>query len=214
MEGNMNYKEFFKIIVEDIHTSTAATVDDDMLPVTCVIDMMDWDEKGLYFLTAKGKKFCDRLIKRKYIALSLLKGENTMSSLSISVRGNVKDIGREKLHSLFEKNKYMYEIYPTERSRESLTVFQIYSGSGELFDLSKKPIRRESFKFGEIKSYRMQYIINDNCIGCGLCVAACPQDCIDESSVPFKINQESCLHCGNCSLECQSDAVEFKNIEI
>ncbi|MGH4037948.1 MAG: 4Fe-4S binding protein [Sphaerochaeta sp.] len=210
----MNYKDFFKIIVEDIHTSTAATVDDEMLPVTCVIDMLDWDEKGLYFLTAKGKKFYDRLIKRKYIALSLLKGEDTMSSLSISVRANVKDIGREKLYSLFEKNKYMYKIYPTEKSREALTVFQIYSGSGELFDLSKKPIRRESFKFGKIKTYRMQYIINDNCIGCGLCVAACPQDCIDESSVPFKINQESCLHCGNCLSECQSDAVEFKNIEI
>ena len=36
-------------------------VDCDGLPVTCVIDMMYADENGLYFLTAKGKNFYQRL---------------------------------------------------------------------------------------------------------------------------------------------------------
>ena len=39
-----------------------ATVDENGLPVTCAIDMMDSDENGLYFLTAKGKGFYDRLL--------------------------------------------------------------------------------------------------------------------------------------------------------
>ena len=43
----------------------------------------------------------------------------------------------------------MFEIYPTEESRKALTVFQIYEGSGEWFDLSKKPIERASFTFGD-----------------------------------------------------------------
>ena len=42
----------------------------------------------------------------------------------------------------------MYEIYPTTESRQALTVFQIYEGSGVMFDLSKKPIERANFVFG------------------------------------------------------------------
>ena len=45
--------------------------------------MMDSDENGLYFLTAKGKNFYDRLIKRGYLALTAMKGEDTMSSVAI-----------------------------------------------------------------------------------------------------------------------------------
>ena len=57
----MNY---LKYLVEEIHTTVVATVDDAGLPVTAAIDMMDYDEGGLYFLTAKGKGFYDRLKKR------------------------------------------------------------------------------------------------------------------------------------------------------
>lgn len=34
------------------------------LPVTCAIDMMDSDGNSLYFLTAKGKSFYERLKKK------------------------------------------------------------------------------------------------------------------------------------------------------
>ena len=71
-----------------IHTTIVATVDDDGLPVTAAIDMMDSDENGLYFLTARGKGFYDRLKKREYIALTAIKGESTMTSVAVSVRGD------------------------------------------------------------------------------------------------------------------------------
>lgn len=48
----MNY---LKYLVEEIHTTVMATVDNKGLPVTCAIDIMDYDDTGLYFLTAKGK---------------------------------------------------------------------------------------------------------------------------------------------------------------
>lgn len=57
-------KKYLKYIVEQIHSTVVATVDENGLPVTCVIDMMDYDEDGLYFLTAKGKRFYDRLKAR------------------------------------------------------------------------------------------------------------------------------------------------------
>ncbi len=63
----MNY---LQCLVEKIHTVIAATVDENGKPVTCAIDMMDFDESGLYFLTAKGKGFYQRLKNKEYIALS------------------------------------------------------------------------------------------------------------------------------------------------
>ena len=169
----MNYLKF---VVDDIHTVVAATVDSNGLPVTCAIDIMDYDEKGLYFLTAKGKGFYQRLKGRGYIAFTGIRGSNTMSSAAVSVKGKVREIGRERLSDIFHKNPYMTEIYPTEESRKALTVFCVYEGEGEWFDLSKKPIERKSFVLGEDKATENGYFINGKCTGCESCIAVCPQN--------------------------------------
>ena len=202
------FEKYFRYLVEEIHTTIVATVDDEGLPVTAAIDMMDYDEDGLYFLTAKGKSFYDRLGKREFLALTAIKGEDTMSSVAVSVRGKVREIGYGMIPELFEKNPYMHEIYPTEESMHALTVFQIYEGTGEWFDLSKNPIERASFTFGGSQKKEEGYFITDACIGCGSCVAVCPQQCIDTSDIPHVIRQENCLHCGNCMSACPVGAVE------
>ena len=204
---DMEAKDYLRYISEVIHTTIVATVDDEGHPVTAAIDMMDSDENGLYFLTAKGKSFYDRLIKREYLALTALKGETTMTSIAVSVKGKVKELGSEKIPELFEKNPYMKEIYPTEESRKALTVFQIYEGSGEWFDLSKKPIERANFTFGGSKEKPEGYFITDACIGCGSCIAVCPQNCIRTDDILYEIEQEHCLHCGNCLSACPVGAV-------
>ena len=203
----MTAKDYLQLISDEIHTTIVATVDNEGLPITAAIDMMMSDERGLYFLTARGKSFYDRLTKRGYLALTALKGEDTMHSLAISLRGKVRELGPELLPVLFEKNLYMAEIYPTEASREALTVFQIYEGSGEYFDLSKRPIERASFSFGGAENRAEGYTITDACIGCGSCVAVCPQSCITGGEPPFMIRQEHCLHCGNCLRACPVGAV-------
>ena len=53
----MQTKDYFAYLVNEIHTCIVATVDDNGLPVTAAVDMMDCDENSLYFLTAKGKGF-------------------------------------------------------------------------------------------------------------------------------------------------------------
>lgn len=136
----MESRDYLSYLVQQIHTTIVATVDEKGLPVTAAIDMMDADENGLYFLTAKGKAFYDRLKKRGFLALTGLKGEDTMHCAALSLRGKVRELGSGLLSRLFEKNPYMNEIYPTVQSQEALTVFQIYEGSGEWFDLSQKPI--------------------------------------------------------------------------
>lgn len=86
----MNY---LKYLVEEIHTTVMATTDANDLPVTCAIDVMDYDDNGLYFLTAKGKNFYDRLKRNGYVALTGMKGKDTMSCVAVSLRGKVKEIG-------------------------------------------------------------------------------------------------------------------------
>ena len=131
-----------------------------------------------------------------------------MSRVALSLRGTVREIGEEKLEILLDKNPYMYEIYPTEESRKALSVFQIYEGVGDWFDLSKRPIERNSFSFGNHGLKDKGYFISDICIGCGKCIEVCPQDCISSMGIPYVIEQNNCLHCGNCEGICPYDAVE------
>ena len=204
----MKTADYLSFIVNEIHTTVVATVDDEGLPVTAAIDMMDCDENSLYFLTAKGKGFYDRLIKKEFLALTAMKGKDTMSSVAVSIRGKVRELGYNKIPELFAKNPYMHDIYPTEEVMRALTVFQIYEGTGQWFDLSKKPIERASFTFGGAAQKPEGYFITDACIGCGSCAAVCPQNCINAESIPYVIEQEHCLHCGNCMEACPVEAVE------
>ncbi len=203
----MKVKEYLCYLQQEIHTVIAATVDGKGFPVTCAIDIMDADENGLYFLTARGKGFYNRLQESDYIALTGIKGQDTMSRVAVSVRGKVKELGGDPLPRLFEKNPYMREIYPTAESQKALTVFQLYEGSGEWFDLSKKPIERFSFSFGQEKAEREGYFISEACIGCRACETVCPQNCVDFTSTPAVIQQEHCLRCGNCMEVCPQKAI-------
>ncbi len=200
----MNYLHYLE---KEIHSVIMATVDDNGLPVTCAIDIMDSDEKGLYFLTAKGKGFYHRLKKNGYAALTGMKGNDTLSCVAVSIRGKVEEIGAVPLQRLFDKNPYMNAIYPTEQSKQVLTVFRLYEGSGEWFDLSKKPIERATFTIGNTQEKIQGYEITKKCIGCETCKTVCPQNCIDFTVTPAVIKQENCLHCGNCFMVCLQKAV-------
>ena len=140
-------KRCFDTVVNQIHTTVVATVDDDGLPVTSVIDMMDYDETGLYFLTNKGKSFYERLQKRCYLSLSATDGKPTMECTAVTLAGKVREVDSNKLVDLLDKNPYMYELYPTEERRQTLRAFQIYDGSGYLYELGTKPPRQTYFKF-------------------------------------------------------------------
>ena len=116
-----------------------------------------------------------------------------------------------KLKEVFEQNPYMAEIYPQEESRTALEVFQVAEGTGEFFDLSLKPIYRDTFVLGtacESEKNAGGYFITDRCRGCRICYSKCPQKCIDLSVKPLVIQQEHCLHCGNCMAACPFGAVE------
>lgn len=204
----MTNKEILMYLQQNIHTVIMASNDENGNPVTCAIDIMLYENERLYFLTARGKAFYNRLIRNPYISLTGLKGETTLTSISISLQGKVRNIGHKNLEKIFLENFYMKQIYPTKESQDVLEVFEIYEAQGEYFDLSQKPIFRQAFEMGDIKSKHIGYFINKNCLGCNICYEVCPQKCIDISKVPVSIKQNNCLHCGKCREVCPCNAIE------
>ncbi|MDD6729831.1 4Fe-4S binding protein [Hugonella massiliensis] len=51
-------------------------------------------------------------------------------------------------------------------------------------------------------------ISTDDCIGCGICVDACPQEVLEvDGGVCVVANEESCIACGDCLEECPMGAI-------
>ena len=204
----MTTLEILHSLQSEIHSAVFATLDDRGLPQTCVIDLMLADEGGLYFLTAKGKSFYERLMARPFAALSGMKGGDTLSTVAISLRGAVRNIGKERLAEIFVQNPYMAKIYPTEKNREALEVFQIFRAEGEYFDLSQLPPCRQSFSFGGEAAHASGYRTHaEKCISCTQCREVCPTNCISDTT-PRILDAGHCLHCGNCFRTCPVGAVE------
>lgn len=203
----MNAEKYLQFLKDDIHSTVFATVDDQGLPQTCIIDIMLCDSESLYFLTAKGKKFYDRLIHRQFAAVSGMRGNNTMATDSISLRGKVRELGSELLPRIFKENPYMADIYPDEAGRSVLTVFQLYDGEGEFFRIWGSEIFRDSFSFGKAEEAKSGYFVTDRCSGCMLCYGVCPRKCIDLSAIPVSIDEHHCIHCGKCAQSCPEGAI-------
>ena len=167
--ANMDYLKF---LVEEIHSTTVATIGSDGHPQTRIIDMMYYDADGVYFLTAKGKAFYEQLMEQQYVAISATKDKR-----AVSLRGNVKNIGKKNLTLMFEKNPYMKEIYPGdtwkgEKIQTGYFVGQKCIGCKlcysvcpqKCIDVSGKPV----------------VIDQNHCLHCGRCAEICPKQCIQK----------------------------------
>ena len=148
--------DYLKMLVEEMHSTTMATIGADGHPQTRVIDMMLWDKKGVYFLTAKGKAFYAQLMEQGYVAISATKDKK-----AVSLRGRIQNIHSEKLDEIFGKNPYMQKIYPGD-TRAALEVFRVYEAEGECIDITRIPA----------------VIDQHQCLHCGRCAETCPRGTI------------------------------------
>ena len=198
--------KYLKMLVEELHSTTVATLGSDGHPQTRIIDMMYYDEEGVYFLTAKGKEFYAQLMEQKHVAISA-----TKDKIAVSLRGKVKNIGKKNLDIMFERNIYMKEIYPGD-TRDALEVFQLYEAQGEYFDISNPShIVREAIIIGHVEKIQAGYYVEEGCIGCKQCNLVCPQKCIDISVKPVVIDQNHCLHCGRCVQVCPKQCIKKRS---
>lgn len=53
----------------------------------------------------------------------------------------------------------------------------------------------------------MAYVISDECIQCGACVATCPNEAISEGSDKYVIDADACISCGACADGCPVEAI-------
>lgn len=203
----MDAQDYLYILYKEIHSVVLATTDGDGHPATAYMDVMYADDTGIYFMTSKGKDIYQRMNTCDYVSLTGMTGNNFFDSKMITVRGRIRNIGSEKVELLFDKNPYMYKIYPSAENRDVIDVFQIYTGQGEYSDFSVQPPFRAVFSFGGGTVIKNGYYISESCNGCGVCTEKCPMHCIEKGK-PYKIFAEHCMHCGNCYYHCPIQAVK------
>ncbi len=65
-------------------------------------------------------------------------------------------------------------------------------------------IKRKTCKYGKCyKAQELYYIDPDECIGCGECIDACPEEAIEgKDGYIHMIDQDLCEHCGKCVSAC------------
>ena len=99
----MDTRDYLKILKQEIHSTVFSTVDQEGLPTTRVIDIMLTDEKGLYFITARGKEFYQQLMEKQFVAISgMAGGKGSLSKKAISIRGKIECIGQEYLDKVLQ----------------------------------------------------------------------------------------------------------------
>jgi NADH-quinone oxidoreductase subunit I len=114
--------------------------------------------------------------------------------------------------------------------------FSTLKGFGVTFrQILKKPITQEypEFKRPVYPRFRGRHRLHrhenglEKCVGCSLCAAACPADCIrvvaEENTAEgrvsageryariYEINLSRCIFCGYCELACPFDAITLGN---
>ncbi len=71
-------------------------------------------------------------------------------------------------------------------------------------------IKRKTCKCGKCyKAQELYYIDPDECIGCGECIDACPEEAIEgKDGYIHMIDQDLCEHCGKCVAACDEGCIK------
>ncbi|MCX7086401.1 MAG: electron transport complex subunit RsxB [Methylococcales bacterium] len=81
----------------------------------------------------------------------------------------------------------------------------------KLLRVSVKPLNSE---FGEPKPKQVAFIIEEDCIGCVKCIAACPVDAIlGAAKFMHTVIANECTGCELCISPCPVDCIEMRDVE-
>ena len=183
-----------------------ATVDAEGAPQIRNISAIHYEPDALYFFTARGKNFCRELQEDGRVQILCYTKYKEMIRLSGRAYAVAEEEQKVWIDRIFEEQPYLANVYPGD-TRDIGIIFCINQAQVEYFNLGVNPIFRETYLMGNGTIEKKGYVITDQCVGCGTCLAHCPQKCIEEGT-PYRIRQEHCLHCGSCLEHCPVNAVE------
>ena len=186
-----------------------ATVDRYGKPQIRNISAIHYEADAMYFFTARGKDFCDELLRDGNVQVLGYTKYKEMIRLSGKAEKVPDEEQRKWMDIIFEEQPYLGNLYP-ENTREIGIIFCIKKAGIEYFNLGVNPIFREMYSLGTEQVKQKGYYITEDCIGCGFCLKNCPQRCIISGN-PYRIEQEHCLHCGNCYEKCPVKAVKKRD---
>lgn len=181
-----------------------ATVDGTGAPQIRCVSAIHYETDSLYFFTARGKAFCDELLSDGRV--QVLAYTRFKEMIRLSGRAVPAQAQEEKINTIFSEQPYLANVYPGE-TRSIGIIFELKNFTIEYFNLGVSPIFREVYAVGQAEAPKKGYRITDACIGCGTCLAHCPQGCIVPGE-KYTIQPEHCLHCGACYEHCPAKAVE------
>lgn len=195
-------------LLREIKDAVFCTVDERGLPQARFIDVMGREGERIWFCTARGKDFYRQLAHDGHVAIA---GMNDRWQ-TVRVTGEARRLPdaeqRVWIDRIFRDNPSMEGVYPGD-ARYVLEAFELAAGTVEFFDLGCHPIERASLSFGGADRRPTGFEVTRSCIGCGTCVAACPQGAIEIADDGMaRISQEHCLHCGRCAEVCPACAIE------
>ncbi|BEP29257.1 4Fe-4S binding protein [Helicovermis profundi] len=174
------------------------------VPTSRIVEIMDYDSGGVYFVTCKAKPFYRNLIINNKISITAM----TKDFIQVRLNGEVKKTDKIRVKDIFQKNPSLNELF--SGNTEIFSVFYLYKGNGEIFDLSGKngKMMRERFSFGGESVNTSGCTITNSCIECGICKKECPFDAISVGE-PFSIDPKKCDECGICYSLCPVNAIEL-----
>ena len=189
-----------------VGTLSMATVDEGGAPQIRCVSAVHYEPDAVYFLTSRGKEMTRQLMADGRIQTLVHTRFNEMIRMSGRAELVPETEQRHWVDIVFAEQPYLANVYPGD-TRDICVIFKVHDIVLDYFNLGVHPIERAVYTLDGSAAPVKGYRITGACIGCGICQASCPQDCI-VAGEPFRIEPEHCLHCGACAKNCPVGAVE------
>ena len=141
--------DFLEFVTDFIHNVVVSSVDEDGHPYAQVCDALYHDDDKLYIMTKKDNDLYNCIKRAPELVITASKGNGTMDSVGIAIKGEAHDVDHKFQDEIFTKNPYLNQIYAghLEEAKEYMHTIEITPEVGSVYDIRIKPIYQRKFTF-------------------------------------------------------------------
>jgi heterodisulfide reductase subunit A len=188
------------------------------------------EDFGVVYLRGKVSKVVERNGRLEVWGVDTLTGRSARmgADMVVLMTAAVPSAGSEDLARLIrvgvDENGFFAEAHPKLRPVESLTAGVYLAGAGQFpKDIPESVAQASGAASKVLKLFAQQELASEPsvavvderlCVGCGLCVPACPYDARELH--PWRkvatVNPALCQGCGACAVVCRNKATTVRNM--